>query len=186
MDGNNKRMELNHNIIRIRTGNETRWQTEGGLGAGSGLRRGQGGIHGPGSTTAHSINLHRHQGANLICLHNSHARISKCLKPWMCVFIYIYIYNVNLGIKLAKTTWCSPLLSSVSLMVLICSFPRIYRCPSSCVMIEQCHWLTASDLPQHHLQNGLLLGNSSSLYFLFGDVLNTMETFLGFYSIWVF
>lgn len=82
----------------------------------------------------------------------------------------------------SQTTWSSSLLSSVSAMVLICSFPRIYRCPPSCVMIERCHWLTASDLPQHHLQSGLPLGNSSFLYFLFRDVLNTMQAFLGFYS----
>lgn len=64
----------------------------------------------------------------------------------------------------------------------VCSFPRIYRCPPSCVMIERCHWLTASDLPQHHLQRGLPMGNSSSFYFLFRDALNTMEAFLGFYQ----
>jgi len=57
------------------------WEAVEWLGAGSRQRRGQGRIHGPGSTTAHSINPHRQQGENLICLQHMQALIYKCFRP---------------------------------------------------------------------------------------------------------
>lgn len=57
------------------------WEVVERLGAGCRQRGGQGRIHGPGSTTAHSINPHGHQGENLICLQLMHALIYKCLQP---------------------------------------------------------------------------------------------------------
>lgn len=57
------------------------WEVVERLGAGSRQRRGQGRIHGPGSTTVHSINPYGHQGENLICLQHMQALIYKCLQP---------------------------------------------------------------------------------------------------------
>lgn len=57
------------------------WEAVQRLGAGSRHSRGQGRIHGPGSTAAHSINPHGHQGENLICLQHMQALIYNCLQP---------------------------------------------------------------------------------------------------------
>ena len=57
------------------------WEVLERLGAGSRQRRGQGRIHGPGSTTVHSINPNGRKGENLICLKHMQALIYKCLQP---------------------------------------------------------------------------------------------------------